>query len=166
MAPACHAGEKVTTNLLTNADFSKTDGKSPAGWFTWQSDDSHGAFACTNGRAEIRGAKEAVVGFTARTGPGAVLAVRLRVKSEGRGLGALSIGWKTPDGKWTAHAHNARFLPSAPSAADGWQEITGLVEVPRDAGQIVFMAAASAQTGASDRCSFKDAVLTVVPTDE
>ncbi len=165
-ARSLFAEGKVTTNLLTNADFSKTDGKSPAGWFTWQSDDSHGAFACTNGRAEIRGAKEAVVGFTARTGPGAVLAVRLRVKSEGRGLGALSIGWKTPDGKWTAHAHNARFLPSAPSAADGWQEITGLVEVPRDAGQIVFMAAASAQTGASDRCSFKDAVLTVVPTDE
>ena len=157
---------KVTTNLLANADFAKTDGKAPTGWFTWQSDDSHGTFACADGRAEIRGAKEAVVGFIARTEPGAVLAVRLRVKGEGRGLGALSIGWKTPDGKWTAHAHNARFLPSAPLAADGWQEITGLVEVPRDAGQLVFMAAASAQTGERDCCSFKDAVLTVVSADE
>ena len=151
--------------MLANADFSKTDGKAPVGWFTWQSDDSHGTFACPDGHAEIRGAKEAVVGFSAKIEPGAVLAVRLRLKSEGRGLGALSIGWKTSDGKWTAHAQNGRFLPSAQPAADGWQEITALVEVPSGTGQLVFMAVASGQASSSDSCLFDDAALTLVDTD-
>ena len=159
-------GQRARTNLLANADFARTDGKAPAGWFTWQDDDSHGTFACTNGCAIIRGAKQAVVGMGVKTEPSAVLAVRLRVKTTGRGLAALSIGWKTADGKWTAHARNARFVPSAPPAADGWQEIHGLVEVPAGAGQLMFMAAASGQAGESDACSFKTALLTPVLTDE
>ena len=126
-------------NLLTNGDFSKAAGNAPEGWFTWQDDKtSHGTFACAAGRVEIRGAAEAVTGFVAKTEPGALLAARLRVKSDGRGFGALSIGWKTAEGKWTGHEHDARFVATAPPAADGWREIAGLVEVPRGAAQVVF----------------------------
>ena len=159
-------GPRAMTNFLANADFLKTDGKSPADWFTWQDDESHGTFACAQGSATIRGAKQAVVGTMVRVKPGDVFAARLRAKTTGRGLAAVSIGWKTVDGKWTAHARNARFVPSAPPAADGWQEIHGLVEAPPGAGQLVFMAAAGGQSGESDTCVFKDAVLTPVPTDE
>ncbi len=160
------AAEKSPPNLLTNADFSKAEGNAPEGWFTWQADGSHGAFSCADGRVEIRGAKEAVVGFIAKVEPGAVLAVRLRVKCAGRGLGALSIGWKTTDGKWTASAHNRRFVAASPPAVDGWQEITGLVEVPRTATRLVFMPSAGSQLGESDRATFTDAALTLVPTGE
>jgi hypothetical protein len=165
-ARSLFAEQRVMTNLLANADFIKTDGKSPDGWFTWQADDSHGSFACADGCAIIRGAKQAVVGLGVKTEPGAVLAARLRAKTTGRGLAALSIGWKTADGKWTAHACNARFVAAAPTTSDGWQEIHGRVEVPPGASQLMFMAAADGQTGESDTCVFKGAVLTPVPTDE
>ncbi len=62
------------------------------------------------------------------------------MKCWGRGQGALDVGWKTSDGKWTAHAHNAKFFPTGSADAAGWHEITGLVEVPPGAEQIVFMA--------------------------
>ena len=88
---------------------------------------------------------------------------RLRVKSTGRGQGALAIGWKTSDGKWTAHAHNEKFFPTGPADADGWREITGLVEAPPSAGQVVFIASAAAQLTASDRCEFDNAELVAVP---
>lgn len=153
-------------NLLTNTSFAKVEGNAPAGWFTWQDDDSHGTFACVDGHVEISGAKQAVVGCFTNVKPGSVFAVRLRIKAEGRGIGALSIGWKTADAKWTAQADNARFLPSTPAAADGWQEITGLVEVPSTAGQLVFMAAANGQLEKSDRCWFKDGMLATVRIDE
>jgi hypothetical protein len=154
------------TNLLVNADFTRTDGTSPAGWFTWQDDDSHGTFACADGCAIIRGAKQAVVGLGVKTEPGDVLAARLRANSTGRGLAALSIGWKTDDGKWIAHASNARFVAAAPAASDGWQEIHGLVEVPPGAHQLMFMAAADEQAGESDTCRFKDPALTPALADE
>jgi len=154
------------SNLLTNAEFSETDGKVPAGWFAWQAADSHGVTTCADGRVEIRGASEAVVGFVAQTPPSVVLAARLRVKPSGSGLGSLSLGWKTAEGKWTAHARNARFVAAGAAEADGWQEITGIVEVPREASQAVFMAAASGQWRETDGCQFSDPVLTLVPSDE
>jgi hypothetical protein len=157
---------KAVTNLLPNADFAGTEGKVPSGWETWQSDDSHGTFACMDGHVEIRGGKDAVVYTITKVKPDSVFAVRLRVKSAGRSHGVLTIGWKSTDGKWTAQSSNVRLLPTGPAAADGWQEITGLVEVPRGAGQLVFMAVAGEQPGKNDYCWYKDAVLASVRTDE
>jgi len=153
-------GPRPGTNLLDNVDFLKTDGKSPADWFTWQDDGSHGTFACADGCAVIRGAKQAVVGTIVRAKPGDVLAARLRVRTAGRGLAALSIGWKTADGKWTAYARNVRLVAGPSSGSENWQDIHGLVEVPPDVGQIVFMAATDGQAGNSDACWFKDPALT------
>lgn len=106
-----------------------------------------------------------MVGFITETKPGTLLAARLRVKSTGRGQGALAIGWKTSEGKWTATAHNAKFFPTGPADAESWREITGLVEAPAGAGQIVFMASAASQMSAGDCCEFDDAELVPVPPD-
>ena len=158
------AETKTPTNLLPNGDFAQTDGKAPKGWFTWQEEDSTGVFQCANGQLKISGAKEAVAGYILKVAPGEVYAVRSRVKSQGRGLGAIGIGWKTSDGKWTARPYNASFVASTPPDAAGWQTITGLVEVPRGAGEIVFMTAASAQQSQDDVCAFADAQLVLVPS--
>jgi hypothetical protein len=159
-------GPRAMTNLLANADFLKTDGKSPDGWFIWQDDESHGTFACAQGSAAIRGAKQAVVGTMVRVKPGDVFAARLRAKTTGRGLAALNIGWKTTDGKWTAHARNARFVAALAPAKDDWQDIHALIEVPPSAGQLMFMAAADGQAGESDTCWFNEPALTPALTDE
>lgn len=166
-ARSIFAAKTPRQNLLSNGDFAQAQTKddAPEGWFTWQDDQSHGVFVCAEGRVSISSAGEAVVGILAETKPGTLLAARLRVKSTGRGQGALAIGWKTSDGKWTAHAHNAKFFPTGPAGTDDWREITGLVEVPSGAGQIVFMASAAAQLTASDRCEFDDAELVAVPAD-
>lgn len=163
-ARSIFASKTPRANLLRNGDFAKAQAKgdAPDGWFTWQHDLSHGVIACADGRVSISSASEAVVGIAAKTTPGTLLAARLRVKSTGRGQGALAIGWKTSDGKWIAHAYNAKFFPTGPAGADGWREITGLIEVPTGAGQIVFMASAAAQFTASDRCEFDDAELVAV----
>jgi hypothetical protein len=155
------AAPQPPVNLLTNGDFSQTGPAAPAGWSAWQADNSHGVITNAEGRVEIRGAREAVVNRAVQVPADATLAVRLRVKSVGRGLGSLFVAWQTADGKWTAHAHNTRFLPARPTAADGWQEIVGLVKVPAGAQRAVFMAAASAQTGDADRCYFDDAALAI-----
>ena len=152
-------------NLLRNGDFAKAqaDGEAPEGWFAWQDDHSHGVIACADGRVTISNAGDAVVGIRAKTKPGTLLAARLRVKSHGRGQGALTIGWNTSNGEWTAFAHNAKFYPTGPADASGWREITALIEVPLGAGQIVFMASAAAQLTADDRREFDDAELVTIP---
>ncbi len=166
-ARSIFAAKTPRKNLLSNGEFTKAhaQGEAPDGWFTWQEDQSHGVITCADGRISISSAGEAVVGIKAKTKPGTLLAARLRVKSTGRGQGALAIGWNTSDGKWTAHAHNARFFPTGPADADDWREITALIEGPSGAGQIVFMASATAQLTASDRCEFDDAELVAVPAD-
>ncbi len=151
--------------MLRHGDFTEAQKVSPDGWFTWQADGSRGVIACADGHLTISGAGEAVAGFIAEAKPGTLLAVRLRVQLSGRGQGALAIGWKTGDGHWTAHAHNAKFFPTGPADGAGWREITGLIEVPPNAGKIVFMPSATGQLAASDRCAFDDAELVVVPSD-
>ncbi len=161
------AAKTPRPTLLRNGDFTlaRAKGDAPDGWFTWQADGSHGVIACADGRLVISTASEAVAGFIAGVKPGALLAARLRVKSTGRGQGALAIGWKTSEGKWTAYAHNAKFFPTGPADTEGWREITGLVEAPPNAGQIVFMAFVASQMSDRDRCEFDAAELASLPPD-
>jgi hypothetical protein len=152
-------------NLLKNGDFSarasSPDGP-PTGWFDWQDDSSHGRVAGTPGQVELRGVREGCVGCLTPVQPGRTYAVRVRAKTAGRGLASLDIGWKTSDGKWTAYAHDRRFVGDRPAGADGWREIVGLVEVPPGAGQLSFTASARGQVSTADRCWFKDAALVEV----
>ena len=166
-ARSIFAAKTPRTNLLRNGDFTQAyaKGDAPNGWFTWQADNSHGTIACADGRLAISSAVDAVAGFIAETKPGTLFAARLRVRSAGRGHGALAIHWKTSEGKWTAWAHNAMFFPTGPADAEGWHEIIGLIEAPPSAGQIVFMASAASQLSDRDRCEFDDAELVQVPPD-
>jgi len=50
-----------------------------------------------------------------------------------------------------------------PSGADGWSEITGLIEAPATGGRIVFMACALLEANELDRCEFADAELVAMP---
>ena len=161
-ARSLFAATTPRTNVLQNGDFTRGGKTAPDGWFTWQADDSHGTVACAEGRLSISGAGDAAVGCMVETRPGTLFAARLRVKGTGHGQGALSIGWKTSDGKWTAQTHNARFFPSGPPDAEGWCDIVGLVQAPPTSGQIVFMAVVVAQVSADDQCAFDDAELVAI----
>jgi hypothetical protein len=149
------------TNLLANGDFARMSSRegSPDGWFQWQDDQSHGRVTSTAGQVELRSVLNGVVGCATPVQPGHAYAVRLRVKSEGRGLASLSIGWKNAAGAWTAHAQNRRFVGSGTADSAGWRTIVGVVEAPAEASQLIFMAAASAQTSDADACWFRDATV-------
>ena len=163
-ASSFFASKNQRANLLLHGDFSdaKADTNLPDGWFEWQDDDSHGKIACAEGRLTISGAREGVVGFNVITKPGAVLGARLRLKSMGAGHGSLLVRWRDEAGKWMSAAHDARFFASNSTDADGWNEITGVVEVPQNAGQAVFMMVANSQSSFQDRCEFDDAELVVI----
>jgi hypothetical protein len=152
-------------NMLENSDFSRTSAPTapPEGWFVWQAETSHGRLTSAEGRIELSGMAEGVVGRAAEVKPGRTVALRLRVKSEGGGTASLYVAWKSPTGQWTAHAHNRRFIARGPVDADGWRDIAALLEIPAGVGQLVFMAAVGGQTGAADRAWFDDAALTELP---
>jgi hypothetical protein len=152
-------------NLIENGDFSRSTAPDapPAGWFVWQAETSQGRLACAEGRVELRGMLEGVVGRAVEVQPGRTVALRLRLKSEGRGVASLSVGWKSAAGQWTAQAANRRFSPGGPVDADGWRDVHALVEVPAGARQLMFMAAVAGQLGEADRCWFDDAALTEIP---
>ncbi len=159
------ARRPAPANLIENGDFARasTPGAAPDGWFTWQAEGSKGNFKSAEGRVELRGMLEGVIGRSIEVQPGRSYAVRLRVKSEGRGLASLIVGWKTASGQWTAHARNRRFVAGGPADAEGWRELFGLVEVPPSAARLQFMPAAAAQPAESDRCAFDDAGLAELP---
>ena len=151
-------------NLLENGDFSQApapDGP-PEGWFEWQDDASHGQVSCTEGQVELRGVRDGVVGRIIDVQAGHYYAVRVGVRTEGRGLASLNIGWKDAAGAWTARARNRQLVGADPADAAGWREIVGLVEAPPEAGKLVFMVGAKAQLGDTDRCWFDDAVVVAV----
>lgn len=151
-------------NLLDNGDFAQAPAPEgpPTGWWQWQAETSHGRVTSAEGRVELRAVLDGCVGRLTAVQPGRTYAVHLRVKSQGHGLASLGIGWKTAAGAWTAQAQNRRLLGADPADAAGWREIVGLVEVPAEAGQLVFMAAANAQLSDADRCWFDAAAVVEV----
>ncbi len=156
------ARDRTSPNLLPNADFSETSLLGGVkSWFTWQADESKGTFAAFEGRIRISGAKEACYGTLVKANGGDVLAVKLKVRSAGRGVASLAIGWKTAGGTFLPKQHNVRFLAVAPSGQDGWQTIVGLIVVPSGATTLVFMPSV-AMEGPVDYVEFDDAELKVV----
>jgi len=156
-ARAVWSAEPRPANLLPNADFATpadTEGP-PEGWFQWQDDASHGSVRTAGGLVELRAMLNGCFGVVIPAKAGALYAVRVQTRSEGRGLASLSVGWKTAEGVWTASPQNRRFVGARPPDADGWCDVIGLVEVPASAGQMVFMGAAVGQLDESDRCWFR-----------
>jgi hypothetical protein len=104
-----------------------------------------------------------VFGQTVVVKPGESYALAARIRTTGRGTASLVIGWKTSEGRWTAHDHRGTFVPPQAAGNGDWQEITGLIQVPPDAGQLIFMLSTQGQFRETDRAEFDDARLVQVP---
>jgi hypothetical protein len=151
-------------NLLANVDFRRpamADG-SPTGWFFWQEDISHGRARTESGVVAMRSVQDGAVGRMVPIVAGRTYAVRLRIKSQGRGLACLLIGWKSKAAKWTAGAQNRRFVPLGAADSGGYREAVGLVEAPPEVGYMMFLACVNAQRDDADRCWFSDPAIVEV----
>ncbi len=152
-------------NLLANGDFSDapaSDGP-PKGWFQWQEEGSHGKVCSVDGQVELSRMRHGVIGMTIPVKEGSAYVLRLRMKSEGKGRGFLSVGWKNAEGAWTAHSQNRKFMPVGSADEKDWSDIIGILEVPPSAGQLVFLVTATGQESERDLCRFDDAALMLVP---
>jgi hypothetical protein len=132
-------------------------------WWTWQDEQSHGQFGSTEGTACLACMDNGVFGQTVMVKPGESYALTARVRTTGHGTASLGIGWKTAEGRWTAHNRRGTFVPPQAAGNGVWQEITELIQVPPDAGQLIFMLSAQGQFRETDRAEFDDARLVQVP---
>lgn len=132
-------------------------------WWTWQDEQSHGQFGSTEGTACLACMDDGVFGQTVMVEPGESFALTARVRTTGHGTASLGIGWKTAEGRWTAHDRRGTFVPPQAAGNGVWQEITELIQVPPDAGQLIFMLSAQGQFRETDRAEFDDARLVQVP---
>lgn len=144
-------------NALRNGDFKQltTDGN-PEDWWTWQDERSHGHTVVDQEAACLTGVANGVFGQNITVKPDESYAVRCRIRSVGRGFSCLSIGWKTPEGKWTAHDSRRNFAPIGDTDSNGWREALGIVRVPSGVGEMVFMLSVRGQITEDDRAWFDD----------
>jgi hypothetical protein len=144
-------------NLLRNGEFSQVmaDGN-PEDWWTWQDEPSHGQTVLDQEAACLVGAANGVFGQNITVKPGESYAVRCHIRSIGRGFSCISIGWKTPEGNWTASNLRRRFAPIGEPDSEGWREALGLVRVPSGAGEMILMLSVQGQVTEDDRAWFYD----------
>lgn len=151
-------------NRLLNPSFTTVNAiGGPKDWWTWQDEQSHGQFGSTEGTACLACMDDGVFGQTVMVEPGESYALTARVRTTGHGTASLGIGWKTAEGRWTAHNRRGTFVPPQAAGNGVWQEITELIQVPPDAGQLIFMLSAQGQFRETDRAEFDDARLVQVP---
>ncbi len=151
-------------NRLLNPSFAATNAAGgPKDWWTWQDERSHGGFTNTDGSACLAGMDNGVFGQSVTVKPGETYALAARVKTTGRGTASVGIGWKTAEGRWTAHGNRRVFAPQGPAGAEGRQEIIGLIQVPAEAGQLIFMLSVQGQMRDADRACFDEARLVQTP---
>lgn len=154
---------KPEANRLLNPSFTATNAAGgPKDWWTWQDDRSHGSFTNMEGTAILAGMDNGVFGQTVPVRPGETYALAARVKTTGRGVANISIGWKTAEGRWTASSSQGVFVPPSSTGAADWQDIAGLIQVPPEAGQLIFMLSAQGQFQFADRACFDEARLVQV----
>jgi hypothetical protein len=164
--PQLYAREILSTasqkqNLLQNPSFSESvDNKTPAKWWTWQVQNGQGTFSVDAGQGRIDQASLGIFGQHIAVKPGQIFASLLRVKSTGRGVGYLEIGWKTSKDQWIPQ--RIRFDSNGIKDAIGWQEILGLIEVPELAATMIFMPSVSGQITQEDVVRFSEAKLVAV----
>ncbi|MFC1718512.1 hypothetical protein ACFL6S_32955 [Candidatus Poribacteria bacterium] len=144
-------------NVLRNGEFRQlTANGNPEDWWIWQDERSHGRTTADQEAACLIGVANGVFGQNITVKPGEGYGVRCRIRSVGRGFSCLSIGWKTPEGKWTAQDSRRYFAPIGDTDSNGWREALGLVLVPSGAGEMVFMLSIQGQITEDDRAWFDD----------
>jgi hypothetical protein len=175
MARAKSAGKLL--NLARNGEFSSSSAKSlegaellwqegrpPAGWSTWQREDSKGTFAWGReaGAGGKGAAKASLVGdgcflqaYQAATGER--YAVRAACRVHGNGSAWLRVRWQTAESRWTAEAQDKVFY--CEPSPDKWEELFGVVEVPEGAGRLLILLGVGGQSTADDVAWFDDVEL-------
>jgi len=168
-------------NLARNGDFSLTVAKSmeggeqkwreggpPAGWGTWQKDDSHGTFlwdraagAAGKGAAKASDMAGGCFIQSYKAAPGERYAVRAMCKVHGSGNACVRIRWQTAGGQWTSEVQDQLFY--AAIAPDSWQPLFGVVDVPEEAGRLLILLGVDGQNTAEDSVWFDDVELCKLP---
>ena len=155
------SGSDKTTDAQGNA-IAWVEGGPPAGWGSWQADDSQGTFTWdrTVGHKAPGSARAAKVGNGCFTQgilpvkPGERYAVQASFRLQGQGSAWLRVRWQKPDGGWTAEQLDKLIHESA--RPEEWGELFGVAEVPEGVGQLLILLCVAGQTATSDVAWFDD----------
>lgn len=163
-------------NLARNGDFGAKsvpasdfpaadwkEGRSPAGWHSWQHKDSKGTFAWdqetgATAKASARAAGVSSSGCFIQSymvKPGETYAVRAVRKLQGKGMTSIRVRWQTGEGKWVHEMRDKLFFCEADASKD-WAEIVGCVEIPDGAGRLVILLGVSGQESKDDVAWYDD----------
>ncbi len=164
-------------NLVRNGDFSNEqiqseeghlitwrEKQSPAGWNSWQAEKSHGVFSwdrengcLAKGSAQASGVVDGCFLQSWPAEAGESYAVAARVRNQGLGSAYLRVRWQTADRKWTAEVRDQIFVAAESDSSTGeWQEILGVVEVPKSAQRLTLLLGVNDQLTSEDRVWFDD----------
>lgn len=145
---------KSSANILKAPDFEERGAKVKS-WQAWQSANSKGKSSENNKVAVLAGMENGALSQTVAVKAGETYAIGARVKAAGVGDVGLAIGWQKTLGKWVATSKRMEFTASGQPDAEGWREIAGVVHVPREAADLVFLFFARKQDS-NGEVMFKD----------
>ncbi len=154
-------------NLLRNADFAlgAEDGGPAERWF-WQDEASHGlkardgeVGAAARGAARLSATGNGCFGQGVKVKGGESYVAGVKIRRQGRGVAAVRIRWKTPEGAWTTEGRDVHLAPAGAPDEGGWSLFAGAVGVPEGAGELVVLLGARGQAEAPDTAWFDDAVI-------
>jgi hypothetical protein len=168
-------------NLTRNGDFSLAtaksmdgsvekwhEGRTPAGWTAWQKDGPQGTFtwdrsagAAGAGAAKANRVAGGCLIQSYKAVAGERYAIRAAYKVHGNGNAWLRVRWQTPEGQWTAETQDQLIYGG--TAADRWQQLFGVVEVPERAGRLLILLSVEDQSAADDVAWFDDVELYKLP---
>ena len=168
--------EEKLVNLTRNGDFGSDkaptnqgpaedwkEGGAPAGWHTWQTQDSHGTFAWDRERGRVAKGAARAAGVSSgcfiqscEVKPGERYAVRAFARRQGKSATSIRIRWQADDGKWIAEAREVMVLFEAPEGDDPWEAALGVAEVPEGVGKLVVLLGVADQPSAEDAALFDD----------
>jgi hypothetical protein len=145
---------KLSANILRAPDFEEGAAKTKA-WQAWQGANSKGKSTRNEKAAVLAAMENGSLSQIVAVKPEETYAVGARVKASGRGDVGFSIGWQKAAGKWVAASKRVEFTANGPADTEGWREIAGLVHVPPEASNLVFLFFARKQDSNSE-VIFKD----------
>jgi len=169
--------EGKLTNLARNGDFGSAtaasntgaaedwkEGHAPAGWHTWQTQDSKGAFtwdretgSAGKGAAKAAGVANGCFIQSCEAKPGEHYIVRAVRRLQGRGDAWIRVRWQTADSVWTAQSQDVMVYADGPR--DQWTELFGIAAVPETAGKLVILLGVGGQPSPADAAWFDDVQL-------
>ena len=179
MARMKQSGQSM--NLVRNGDFSLPtaksidgsedkwhQGRSPAGWTTWQTEGSRGTFTWdqtvgASGKGAAKASQVANGCFIQnyKAAGGEHYAVRAAYRTHGNGNALLRVRWQAADGHWIAETRDQ--LLYGKTTPDCWQQLFGVVEVPDGAGRLLILLGVEGQTATEDTAWFDDVELYKLP---